>query len=179
MRSHWKLIAAFAVIFLVGVGIGSAGGENTADAEPEVRTVIEAETNTVSETVTETVDPTEEQVAALDDREAALDDRAANLDARAQTLRQRERGLEQRAAKLRRQERVAARSRFGDGVYLVGKDIPAGSYVARGSSGCYWARLSRNGNDILGNHFGAGQVRATINSGELFETQGCGTWRPG
>jgi len=64
-------------------------------------------------------------------------------------------------------------------VYLVAEDIPAGSYVAPGTSGCCWARLEEGSQNIILNHFGAGQARATVNAGELFETSGCGTWRPG
>ncbi|MGH3022573.1 MAG: hypothetical protein ACRDNI_02855 [Gaiellaceae bacterium] len=173
MRAHWKLIAACAVLFLVGVGVGSAGNEEAASAEPVMQTVTETETDTVSETVTETMDPTEAQVAALEDREAELDQRAGDL-------RQRARELDERAAAIRRQERIIARSTFGNGVYLVGTDVPPGSYVARrAGSSCYWERASRNGEDIILNHFGGGQARATLNAGELFSTDGCGTWRRG
>lgn len=176
LKAHWIAVAVGAVLFFVGIGVGAApSGAEEADAdaaEPRTVTVNETESETVTETVTETVDPTEDQVAALDDREAELDDRAA-------ALRDRERKVRERERKVRRAERVQARSRFGDGVYLVGKDIPAGSYIAPGGELCYWARLENGSQEILDNHLGAGQVRATINSGELFETNGCGTWRRG
>jgi hypothetical protein len=85
-----------------------------------------------------------------------------------------------RAAKLTHQENVVAASTFSDGVYLVGTDVPSGSYVAMGGASCYWER-SYPGGDIIDNYFAgsSGQVRAIINEGEEFETHDCGTWSPG
>ncbi len=170
VRARWRLLASLAVLFLVGVGVGSAGS-NGGETETVVR-AAEAKMTTVTETETETVEATADELAVIEDRESDLDKRAV-------ALREKERALDKRAAKIRRQERIIARSRFGDGVYLVGTDIPPGSYVAPGSGGgCYWERGTRGG-DIIQNHFGAGQVRAYVNRGELFSTQDCGTWRRG
>lgn len=99
----------------------------------------------------------------LTDREAALNARDAELD--------------ERAAAIGQQEQTIEQSTFGDGAYLVGTDIPAGSYRTDGGEGCYWAR--KNGSDIIDNSFASGPARTTVNDGELFETQGCGTWGPG
>lgn len=169
VKGHWIAVVAGAALFFVGIGIGAAGSASEDDAEP-----AGAVPNVVTEVVTEseTVDPTDDQLRALEERAAALEDRTA-------ALRQRERGVAQRERALRRAERVIGRSTFGDGVYLVGEDVPPGSYLARGGGDCYWARLEDGSQDIIDNHIGTGQVRVTINAGELFETQGCGTWRRG
>jgi hypothetical protein len=126
------------------------------------------ETVTASKTttVTETLDPTADERAALRKRKEQLDKRAA-------AVRQRERAVA-------REERIIARSKFGDGVYLVGVDIPAGEYrTAGGASECYWERRQRGSTDEIEAYFGSGPARAYVNAGELFEAQGCGTWRRG
>jgi hypothetical protein len=159
--------------FIVGVGIGAAGGSTTAaDSTTSVRTETQffEETETVSAGEAEAA-LLEEEAARLKEERDRMKARAAKLDARAKDVRARER-------KVAKAERAVARSTFEDGTYLVGKDIPAGSYVAAGGPNCYWERSDPAGN-IIDNNFGAGQARATVNSGELFNTQGCGTWRRG
>lgn len=169
LKGHWIAVVAGAALFFVGIGIGAAGSESENDTEP-ASAVPQVVTEVVTES--ETVDPSDDQLRALEERAAALEDRAA-------VLRQRERGVAERERALTRAERVSGHSTFGDGVYLVGTDVPPGSYLARGGGDCYWARLEDGSQDIIDNHIGTGQVRVTINAGELFETQGCGTWRRG
>lgn len=169
LKAHWIAVVVGAALFVVGIGIGAAGSDSEGDGEP-AGAIADVVTEVVTES--ETVDPTDDELRALEDRAAALEDRAA-------VLRQRERSVVERERKVTRAERVIARSTFGDGVYLVGEDVPPGSYLARGGGDCYWARLEDRSQDIIDNHIGAGQVRVTINAGELFETQGCGTWRRG
>lgn len=85
------------------------------------------------------------------------------------------------AALADRESAVAAveSSQFTDGTYLVGTDVPAGQYRSDGTgSGCYWERLTNDGEDIINNHFGAAPAIATIRDGEIFRVNDCGTWRP-
>jgi hypothetical protein len=75
---------------------------------------------------------------------------------------------------------------FGAGMYLVGKDIPAGRYytVPAVRGGCYWERLSGLGGslgEIVANDFigaGFGQAIVDIAASDLaFSTDvDCGTW---
>jgi hypothetical protein len=73
-----------------------------------------------------------------------------------------------------------ARRAILNGNYIVGTDIPAGTYqtlVGR-LEDCYWARLSGTG-DIIDNDFisfSPGQVSVTVRAGEGFEVDGCGPW---
>lgn len=74
-------------------------------------------------------------------------------------------------------------STFSDGVYEVGRDIAAGTYMAPGGpdgGGCYWKRLSSlaGGVDsIIANDLThGGQVLITVNSGEYLQAKDCGTW---
>ena len=86
-----------------------------------------------------------------------------------------------------------ARTSFGDGAWLVGPEIEAGTYRTDGpSSGCYWARLAEFSNvktfldrsdaaaeSDTGPEIGADEVIVVrIREGDAaFETIGCGTWR--
>ena len=88
---------------------------------------------------------------------------------------------------------VDARTSFGDGAWLVGPEIVAGTYRTDGpSSGCYWARLAEFSNvktfldrsDAAsdadrGPEIGADEVIVVEvrKSDVAFETRGCGTWR--
>jgi hypothetical protein len=70
---------------------------------------------------------------------------------------------------------------FGDGTFVVGKDIQPGTYRTRvASPGCYYARLKGFGgtvDDILANgntDFPAIVTIAATDKG--FQSEGCGTW---
>ena len=88
---------------------------------------------------------------------------------------------------------AGARTSFGDGAWLVGPEIEAGTYRTDGpSSGCYWARLAEFSNvktfldrsdaaaeSDTGPEIGADEV-IVVRIREVdaaFETSGCGTWR--
>lgn len=68
----------------------------------------------------------------------------------------------------------------GSGTFAVGTDIAPGTYVAVGTDGCYWARLSGfsgDFDDIIANDIGDGQRVVTIAAGDVgFESNRCGTW---
>ncbi len=75
------------------------------------------------------------------------------------------------------------RSTFGDGTWIVGRDIAPGVYVAASpSDSAYWERLANfSGEDdgILANGFtsGSGQLVVEIRDGDVgFRTEDCGTW---
>jgi len=62
----------------------------------------------------------------------------------------------------------------------VGEDIAAGTYVAPGSDGCAWARLSGfagRPDDIVASGTGAGPQEVTIRASDAgFDSTGCGGW---
>ncbi|MFF4346335.1 hypothetical protein [Streptomyces sp. NPDC001530] len=73
----------------------------------------------------------------------------------------------------------------GDGQYLVGEDMQAGTYKTAGpdKSGfvdnCYWARTKDASGEfgaIIANDNLQGQGRVTVKKGEYFETNGCQKW---
>ncbi|WP_225846852.1 hypothetical protein [Streptomyces sp. HPF1205] len=70
----------------------------------------------------------------------------------------------------------------GDGEYLVGEDIAAGTYRTAGPAdfGCYWERdkdSSGEFDSIIANDNLSGSGRVTVRMGEVFKTQGCQTWK--
>lgn len=69
--------------------------------------------------------------------------------------------------------------------YLVGADIPAGTYTTAGAADpdratCYWARKRQLPNSpvrrVVTNGTSDGAVTLTLQSGVLFESQGCKEW---
>lgn len=76
--------------------------------------------------------------------------------------------------------KTPAAPQISDGTWTVGEDFPAGTYKVTGASDtCYWAILKSgtNGEDIISNHLGGGNLRVTLKTGQDFETQRCGTWQ--
>lgn len=74
----------------------------------------------------------------------------------------------------------------GEGQYLVGEDIPAGTYKTKGALDsilpyCYWARRKDASGEldaiIASNGFDNGPGRVTVKRGEIFETNGCHDWQ--
>src|SRR6266487_4109390 len=70
---------------------------------------------------------------------------------------------------------------FGDGTFVVGKDIKPGTYRTRtGSPGCYFARLSGFGGtvgDIISNANTDNPAIVTIAASDKgFQSTNCGTW---
>lgn len=76
-------------------------------------------------------------------------------------------------------------SSFGDGTYVVGKEVVPSSYKTMGSTinglPCYWARLKDTSGDfnaIIANGATTGQTTVTINPRDgAFQTTGCNTWQ--
>lgn len=70
------------------------------------------------------------------------------------------------------------KSSFGDGTWVVGKDISPGTYRSQGGKGCYWERLSGfGGHNIIANDFGSVRPVVTIAPKDKgFKTEDCGSW---
>jgi hypothetical protein len=70
---------------------------------------------------------------------------------------------------------------FGDGTYMVGQSIVAGTYSAPGGSSCYWERrsdVSGSVSGVIANDFGAITPTVTIAAIDVaFDSTSCGTWQ--
>jgi hypothetical protein len=75
-----------------------------------------------------------------------------------------------------------AARRSSDGTWIVGEDFPAGTYkAANAGDNCYWAIYKPGanvggGDGIEDNHIGGGSLRVTLQKGQGFTTNRCGTW---
>ncbi|MEV6662025.1 hypothetical protein [Streptomyces nigra] len=75
-----------------------------------------------------------------------------------------------------------AASFSGEGEYLVGEDIKAGTYKTAGPEGgfgCYWERAKDSSGEfgsIISNNNLNGPGRVTLNKGEYFKTNRCQKW---
>ena len=70
---------------------------------------------------------------------------------------------------------------FGDGMYRVGKSLPAGTYRTQsGSDGCYWARLKNFGGELGGilsnENTSAPTIVTILPSDKGVRVNGCGQW---
>ena len=67
-----------------------------------------------------------------------------------------------------------------DGTWLVGEEVPVGTYAATGADLCYWERLSGFSgtfDDIIANDLGEGRhIITTASTDAGFYTSDCGTW---
>ncbi|MBZ9645322.1 hypothetical protein [Streptomyces sp. PSKA30] len=153
-RRRWLKYGAVALVSLfVGVGIGNNGG--AAESGKETADAKAAPRPTV--TVTETA-------------EAAAPEPAPTV-------------TETVTAEPKQTKAPGPATSFsGEGEYLVGEDIKAGTYKTAGPDGafgCYWERAkdaSGEFGSIIANNNLNGPGRVTLNSGEYFKTNRCQEW---
>jgi hypothetical protein len=69
---------------------------------------------------------------------------------------------------------------FGDGVFIVNKDIAPGTWRSSGGDGCYWARLAGFSGEldhIIANDNVSGPTVVTVGAADAgFTSTRCGTW---
>lgn len=69
---------------------------------------------------------------------------------------------------------------FGEGMQIIGTDIPAGTYRSLGGSRCFWERLSGFGGtleEIVANDISSGPAVVSIAANDKgFNSSRCGTW---
>lgn len=174
-----------AALFGGGFAAGSAGADPT--ESDEYRAMVSQRDGFSAEvsTLEGRVKSLESEAAALEDatseREAAVEARSAELDGREAALDERQTGLEEREAAVTTAEEEEAANTVGEGTWVVGVDIAAGTYRSDDNVGsdCYWGiyRSGTNGDDILENDIpGGGRPMVTLSEGQDFQTRRCGSW---
>ncbi|MGW7056050.1 hypothetical protein [Streptomyces sp. NPDC054887] len=153
-RKAWLTYGATALVsLLIGAGIGGQG-ESGAKAAPGSTGASPAPAVTVTETA--------EAEAAPAVTETVVETVTAEPE--------------------ETEEAGPATSVSGEGEYLVGEDVKAGTYKSAGPSGdfgCYWARLKDASGEfeaIIANNNLSGPGRVTLNKGEYFQTKMCQEW---
>jgi multidrug efflux pump subunit AcrA (membrane-fusion protein) len=101
----------------------------------------------------------------------------ANANARAKYA-SREAAVQKLQRKLAREQGIVQASTISsDGVYVVGKDIPAGSYHTTGGGECYYATLgSTDTSNILDNNNFNGPETVDVAGAYAFQISGGCTW---
>jgi hypothetical protein len=66
-----------------------------------------------------------------------------------------------------------------DGAWVVGEEVEPGTYETAGQQFCYWSRnkdATGGLRTIIANDNVEGPTTVTISAGEIFHSNGCGTW---
>lgn len=159
-RRAWLTHGAVAVVALgLGAGIGSAGktGDSSAAAATPAVTVSTAAASAAPAPATTTATPSAPATTAARPTTTLPPTKPA-------------------AAKAASAPKVS-----GDGEYLVGQDMKAGTYKTAGPSDglCYWERDKDSSGEfgsIIANSALSGTGRVTVKKGDVFKTQGCQDW---
>ncbi|MGY3205466.1 hypothetical protein [Streptomyces sp. TE5632] len=159
-RGRWLKYGAVALVSLfVGVGIGS-GGEGSAASDKAAASTKSGPGPTA--TVTETA------------KAEGGGAKPAPTVTETETV---------TAKPKKTKEPGPATSFSGEGEYVVGEDIKAGTYKTAGADGdfgCYWERAkdaSGEFGSIIANNNLNGPGRVTLNTGEYFKTNRCQEWK--
>ncbi|WP_328563780.1 hypothetical protein [Streptomyces coelicoflavus] len=161
-RAWLKYGAVALVSLLVGVGMGASGDTGN---EAEVAADAKAAPGPTA-TVTETA-PAAEAEPAPTVTETVTETETETVTAKPKKTK----------------EPGPATTFSGDGEYLVGEDIKAGTYKTAGPEGewgCYWERAkdaSGEFGSIIANNNLEGTGRVTLNKGEYFKTNRCQEWK--
>ena len=75
---------------------------------------------------------------------------------------------------------TSSRTRFGDGIFVVGVDVAPGTYRVDAGNGCYWERMRNftgDLNSIIANDNTKGSTIVSISSSDAgFKSERCGDW---
>jgi len=169
------------VVLLIGVGIGAAGNAHTSEINSQqaqiarLRSTVKTDQGQIS---TERQQVTMAQTNANNAMATALTQVKAQYKSKFTALQAQENKVAGMRARLNRELGVVAKSTISaDGVYVVGKDIPAGIYHTTGGSQCYYALLnSTDTNNISDNNIVSGPATVNLNGVVAFNISGGCTW---
>jgi len=171
-----RIVAGAAVLvgIAVGVGVGAAANSHSGEVALLRGQITSLRTKL---TVTRN-DLISADSAAANARAAAA---SATAKAQAQAKAQWAAKISAANALLRKLQHeqgiVLASTISADGVYVVGKDIPSGTYHTSGGGQCYYATLSStNTFDIIDNNNFNGPETVDVSGAYAFEISGGCTW---
>jgi hypothetical protein len=172
-RNLWIIIGLLGLLLvgsIVAVGVIAASQSDEADRElAEARDEIASERDRIAS-----------ERRALQEEKAEVQEQIDTLREDAAQARSDARREEKKLARLRDQVRgvhqqIDDRTIPGTGTYVVGEDIQPGTYRAKASPGCYWARLSSlDTSDIIDNNNADGPVVIEVlSSDKALELSNC------
>jgi hypothetical protein len=189
-RRRWPsraaVIAAVVIALLAGAGIGGAITNNAAALNAANRrlsvtnrklTASRSRASTLQAEYSASKTQAQQATATADARaQASYAARNAALAARSKSLDQRARAISTIEGQ------IQSSTISSDGVYVVGKDIPSGTYHTTGDGGqtdneCYFATLnSSNTQDISDNNNFDGPETVDVSGAYAFQISGPCTW---
>jgi uncharacterized membrane-anchored protein YhcB (DUF1043 family) len=164
VKSRWLLAATALIMGLfIVIGVEAAAISATNARATATQNKLTTAQSDLSAARSEAKAATDVLSAAQSEAQTAKDALSAaqaGLAARKTTLDAAAAAVAAREVKVGAAEKAAQANTFaGDGTYLVGTDVQAGTYKADASPGCYWARLkSLDTNDIIDNQNPDGPV---------------------
>jgi hypothetical protein len=167
------------LLLVVGIVIGSVSQQSTINSYKHQVAQLQSQVSTDKSNLA--AEQTKVSTAQTDAQNALATARAQvnaqykSKFAALQAQKQKVAGLQ---AKLNRELGVVAKSTINeDGVYVVGKDIPAGTYHTSGGAQCYYATLgSTDTSNILDNNNFNGPETVDVSAAFAFQIQGGCTW---
>jgi carboxypeptidase C (cathepsin A) len=176
-RSVWlwvSLAVLGAVLFIIGAVVGAAVNSHhaqIASQQAQIRTLQHSLTVAGAQRATAEKNMQAAQTVARTATATANAKAKADYASRVAAVQQLQRKLQQE------QGIVKASTISADGVYVVGKDIPAGTYHTSGGNQCYYATLgSTDTSNILDNNNFNGPETVDVAGAFAFQIQGGCTW---
>jgi len=163
-KSRWLLsVTALILGLFIVIGVEAAAISEANDRATAAQNELTTAQSDLSAARSEAKAATDVLSAAQSEAKTAKDALSAaqaGLAARKTTLDAAAAAVAAREVKVGAAEKAAQANTFaGDGTYLVGTDVQAGTYKADASPGCYWARLkSLDTSDIIDNQNPDGPV---------------------
>jgi hypothetical protein len=174
------------VLLLIGVGIGAAGQQSTINSYKTQVAQLQGQVSTAKANLAaEQADVTSMQGKLTAAQQTAQNAVSKANAAAAAKYASREATVQQMQHKLARELGVVAKSTISaDGVYVVGQDIPSGTYHTSGAGAnaspggeCYFATLnSTNTEDIADNNNFNGPETVSLGGVAAFQISGGCTW---
>jgi hypothetical protein len=162
------------VLLLIGVGIGAAGSSQASLVASQKAQI----TRLQAKVSTEQANVTSEQNKLAVAQQTAQDAVSKANAAAAAKYASRENTVQAMQHKLARELGIVAKSTISaDGVYVVGRDIPSGTYHTSGGGQCYYATLgSTDTGNILDNNNITGPATVDLSGAAAFQISGGCTW---
>jgi len=162
------------VLLFIGVGIGAVGSGQSGLVSSQKAQIARLE-HTLSTMRTQLTTAQTEAANAKTTAQNAVT--VANQQAAAKYA-SREAAVQKMQRKLARELGIVAKSTISaDGVYVVGRDIPSGTYHTSGGGECYYATLgSTDTSNILDNNNFNGPETVDVSGAAAFQISGGCTW---
>lgn len=185
-KGKWIAVSVAAAVLLVG---GGAAGYSLPDpkasdayvALDQQKSATEAERESARSDYSGLKTKYDALLNGITARENTVSQRETAVTTAESTLKDDQAAVKKREDAVSAVEQQKAANTVGDGTWVVGKDIEAGTYRANTAvdSTCYWGiyQSGTNGSQIIENDLpGGGRPSVVLAAGQDFKSSRCGTW---